>query len=104
MLANDFFHELIEGRLKSADTTLQMMKEETRQTEWQRGYLNALEGMLTAIGSRNDKFVLINQIRAKEADKLTKLFFRRSKNKMLSEFDHGFFDAWVDYTKILKNS
>lgn len=102
-LASDFFHDLIEGRLASADKTLQSMKAEMRTTERQRGYLNALEGMLLALGSKNDKSVLINQIGTKEADKLTKVFSRRSKDRLQSEFDRGFFEAWVDYTKTLKN-
>lgn len=60
--------------------------------------------MLSALGSKNDKSILINQISAKEADKLAKAFSRRSKNRMQSEFDRGFFEAWADYTKTLKSS
>ncbi|MFH0897022.1 MAG: hypothetical protein V1850_03100 [Candidatus Bathyarchaeota archaeon] len=103
ILAYDFFHELIEGRPTSADKILQSLKGKTRITDWQRGYLNALEGMLAATGSKNDKSVLINQIDNKETNKLTKIFSRRSKDRLQSEFDRGFFEAWVDYTKTLKN-
>ena len=103
ILAKDFFHELIDGRLSSANKILQRIKNEACSTEWQSGYLNALRGMLSASSSKNDKFVLINKIEVKEADKLTKIFSRYSKNRMQNEFDRGFFKAWVDYTTILKN-
>ena len=103
-LVSNFFTDLIEGKFTSADKTLQSMKAEMRGTERQRGYINALEGMLSALISKNDKSVLINQIGIKEADKLTKLFSRRSKDRLQSDFDRGFFEAWVDYTKTLKNS
>ncbi len=104
LLAKYFFNELIDGKPTSADKTLQKIKSETRMTDWQKGYLNALEGMLTASGSKNDKSILFNQVSAKEADKLTKEFTRRAKNKMQSEFDRGFLEAWADYVKILKDS
>ena len=104
ILTRNFFNDLIEGKFTSADKTLQTMKAEMRSTERQKGYLNALEGMLSALASKSDKAVLINQITAKEADKLAKVFARRSKDKLQNEFDRGFFEAWVDYAKTLKNT
>ena len=104
LLANVFFHNLIEGRLTSANKTLQRIKDEVSTKEWQRGYINALEGMLLVSKSRNDKSVLLNQLGSKEADKYRRAFSRQSKNKIQGDFDRGFFEAWVDYTKALKGS
>lgn len=104
LLADDFLHELIGGRFVYADKVLQRMREEKSSAQWQRGYVNALEGMLLALGSRNDRSVLINQIGAKEANRFAKSFSRQSKNRMQSEFDRGFFAAWVDYMRALKGS
>lgn len=104
LLANVFFHNLMKGRLTSANKTLQIMKDEESTKKWQRGYINALEGMLLASKSRNNKFVLINQFGFKEADKFRRVFSRQSKNKIQGDFDRGFFKAWVDYTKVLKDS
>ena len=103
-LTNNFFHELLEGRLTSADKMLQIIKEEAHGRERQKGYVNALEGMLSALESKNDKCPFINQIRSKEVDKFARMFTNQAKNRMQSEFDHGFFTAWVDYTRVLKDS
>lgn len=103
-LTNNFFHELLEGRLTSADKMLQKMKGEVYSREWQKGYVNALEGMLSALESKNDKYPFINQIRSQEIDKFTRTFSHQAKNRMQSEFDHGFFTAWVDYIRFLKDS
>ena len=104
LLANVFFPHLIEGRLTSANKTLERMKDEVSTENWQRGYINALEGMLLALKSRNDKSILLNQLGSKEADKYRRAFSRQSRNKIQGDFDRGFFEAWVDYTKALKGS
>lgn len=103
-LTNNFFIDLIKGRLTSADKALQKIKEEKNTKQWERGYINALEGMLLALESRNDRFVLINQIGVKEVNKFTKAFSQQSKNKMQNEFDQGFFTAWIDYIRTFKNN
>jgi hypothetical protein len=65
---------------------------------------NAYNEAMTELFKKNDKIVFINQMRAKEADKFTRIFSHQSNSKMLDEFDHGFFAAWVDYAKALKVS
>lgn len=104
LLANDFLHELIEGKFTSADRILQKIKGEAETEEWLKGYVNALEGMLLALQSRNDRFAFIANIETKAADKFAKTFTRLSKDRMQSEFDRGFFSAWVDYVRVLKDS
>ena len=103
LLANDFLSELVEGKFASADRALQRMRSETVYEEWQKGYVNALEGMLLASQSINDKFAFIANIDSKRADKFSKMFGRLSKDKMHSEFDRGFFSAWADYVQALKD-
>ena len=103
-LTDDFFNELIEGRVTAARRMLQRVKEEVDAKERSRGYVNALEGMLLASSSRRDRVALINQIHIDETSKFTRTFSRQSKNRMLNEFDRGFFTAWVDYMRHFKNS
>jgi len=95
---------LVEGKLASADRVLQRFKAEIGSKEWQKGYTTALGGMLLASGSKSDQLVLMNRIGAKDADKFVRTFSQQSKSVMLSDFDRGFFAAWVDYTKALKDS
>ena len=94
----------MQGKLALACKTLQRIREEAQSREWQKGYVNALDGMLSALESKNDRSVLINQIRSEELEKLARAFSRQTRNRMQSEFDHGFFSAWADYAKTLKES
>jgi len=100
LLADTFFQELLAGRLTSADRVLQRINETTHTLEWQKGYINALEGMLLASSSKDERIIFTSQGREKQTSKLIKVFSQQSKNKMLGEFDRGFFSAWIDYSHI----
>lgn len=100
--ADNFFRELINGRLTAADRIFQTMKQEVGSEEWYRGYLNALEGMLSANSSKNDEYTFINQNDVKKADKFARIFSHLSGDRMQGDFDRGFFAAWADYMKSLK--
>lgn len=100
LLANDFFNELIERRLTSADRIIGKIKREAVVGQWQKGYINALEGMILALRSSRNSLTVINQIDNNDTKKFARTFSRLYKNKMQAEFDRGFFAAWVDYTKL----
>lgn len=103
-MASDFLSELVEGKFASADRALQKMRSEVGNETWQKGYVNALEGMLLAAQSRNDKFSFIANIESRGSVRFAKMFSRMSRDKMQSDFDRGFFSAWVDYMQALKSA
>jgi len=102
--ATDFLREIIEGKFASADRALQKIKTEVKAEDWQKGYINALEGILLASQSRNDKFTFITNLESNGVDKFVKMFTRISREKMQSEFDRGFFSAWAEYMQVLQES
>jgi len=102
LYANRFFPLLVQRKLTAADKVLENIMKDVKTTDWQRGYINSLEGMLLALRSK-DRYVFIKTITPESMGKLNKEFYQQSRNKLLADFDRGFFTAWNDYVQVLKN-
>jgi len=76
---------------------LEKMRQEVKNTEWQRGYVRALRGMLIASRSGDDKRAFINRMKDRELKEIKKDFTRKSREPLQTSFDRGFFSAWVEY-------
>jgi hypothetical protein len=99
-LTKDFFQAVRRRSFTEAERTLETIKSKAKATEWYKGYINALEGMITSLKT-NDTYALINRVKADEVKKLIYEFNEQSKYTFHKEFDRGFFDAWVDYLETL---
>lgn len=105
------FFQLLKGRrFAEAERVLERIREKTNETEWNTGYLHALEGIILAQKS-NDSYAFITNVNfedEKELKKSRKEFLKEYKNKIHSDFDRGYFAAWADYMLIsareLKNA
>ena len=94
------FFQLIKGRrFAEAERVLERIRSKTNETEWNSGYLHALDGILTAQKS-GDSYVFIKNIDfddEKNLKKFRKEFLKEYKNKVHADYDRGFFAAWADY-------
>ena len=101
------FFQLIRGRrFAEAERVLERIRQKTNETEWNRGYLQALDGILLAQKS-SDSYAFIKKVNfeeEKELKKYRKEFLAEYKNKIHSDYDRGFFAAWADYMLISKKS
>jgi hypothetical protein len=105
------FFQLLKGRrFAEAERVLERIRSSTNETEWNRGYLNALDGVLLAMKT-NDSYAFLSNINfedEKELKKHRKVFLKEYKNKIHTDIDRGFFAAWADYMLIsardLKNT
>ena len=97
------FFQLLKGRrFAEAERVLEEIRQKTNKTEWNSGYLHALEGILIAQKS-NDSYAFITNLNfedEKELKKGRKKFLQEYKNKIYSDDDRGFFAAWADYMLI----
>jgi hypothetical protein len=97
------FFQLLKGRrFAEAERVLERVKQNTNETEWNRGYIHALEGVLLAQKS-NDSYAYIKNVNfedEKNLKKSRKEFLKEYKNKIHTDFDRGFFAAWADYMLI----
>ena len=97
------FFQLLKGRrFAEAKRVLERIRQKTNETEWNSGYLHALDGILLATKS-NDSYAFIKSVNfevEKDLKKNRKEFLKQYKNKINTDFDRGFFAAWSDYMLI----
>jgi len=101
------FFQLVKGRrFAEAERVLERIRLKTNETEWNSGYLHALDGILLAQKS-TDSYAFIKNMNfndEKELKKFRKEFLKEYKNKIHADYDRGFFAAWADYMLISKKS
>ena len=97
------FIQLLKGRrFAEAERVLDRIKESTNSTEWNSGYIHALEGALLSQKS-SDSYAFLANIDLdddKNLKKSRKEFLKEYKNKVHQDFDRGFFAAWADFMLI----
>ena len=101
------FFQLVRGRrFAEAERVLERIRLKTNETEWNSGYLHALDGILLAQKS-SDSYAFLKNVNfddEKELKKFRKEFLKEYKNKIHADYDRGFFAAWADYMLISKKS
>ena len=94
------FFQLVKGRrFAEAERVLERMRQKTNETEWNSGYLHALDGILLAQKS-SDSYAFIKKVNFEDENELKKFrkeFLKEYKNKIHTDYDRGFFAAWADY-------
>jgi len=97
------FFQLVTGRqFAEAERVLERIKLKVQETEWNRGYFQALNGILLAQKS-NDEYVFLPNLDFNNEDELKKYrreFSKQSRNKIHADYDRGFFSAWADYMNV----
>lgn len=101
ILINRFFNHLNQRNFTEAERQLELIKQR-KNTDRKRGYINALEGMLIALKSNDQRYAFISRIEEEKISDLKKEFSKQSKNPYFTDFDKGFFTAWADYMRIIE--
>jgi hypothetical protein len=101
-----FFQLVKNRRFAEAERVLERIRLKTNETEWNSGYMHALDGILLAQKS-GDSYAFIKNVNFDEEIELKKFrkeFLKEYKNKIHADYDRGFFAAWADYMLISKRS
>jgi len=102
--ATRFFQLITERKFAEAERMLERLREKVEKTEWNEGYLQALNGMLLAKKTNNDRSVFLSNANfenKKELQKYREEFLEHAKNRLHADYDRGFFSAWAEYTRLL---
>src|SRR3990170_4020945 len=89
-----FFQLVTKRQFAEAERILERLKLKTPKTEWNRGYLRALRGMLLAQRSSSDRYSFLPTIDLNNKDQLQsnrREFLKHSKNGLHGDYDRGFF-------------
>lgn len=102
-LTTHFFQLLRQRNFTEAERTLEEMSQEAKNTEWHRGYIHALRGMLIA-KSRDDTRAFINRMKDTNLLEIRRDFTKKSRDPLQTRFDRGFFAAWAEYVEFLEKA
>jgi len=98
-----FFQLVTDRRFAEAERVLERIKIKVQETEWNRGYFQALNGILLAQKSNDDQYAFLPSIDFNNENELKKYrreFLKQATNKIHADYDRGFFSAWADYMRI----
>lgn len=100
-----FFQLVTNRRFAEAERTLERIKLKIHETEWNRGYFQALQGIVLATKANDDQYVFLSNVDTNDENELKhhrREFLKSAKDKLHADYDRGFFSAWADYMRALK--
>ena len=108
-IIGDFFPLIEKKSWTKAENLLQQINAKKENNEWTKGYIHALEGMISAIkggNSTNEPYIFdLRKSDYKKLQEVKKMFNEFSKKSAYKrDFDIAYFQAWNDYTYYLINS
>jgi hypothetical protein len=99
-----FFQLITTRQFAEAERVLERIKQKIIMSERNRGYYQALYGMLLAQRSNDDRYAFLTNLSTstkKELHESRREFLRQSEHRLHADYDRGFFSAWADYVRIL---
>jgi len=101
-----YFILIGERRMSEAERELQTIREKSDNSQWEKGYMKALEGLLLTQKSTSDKYIYLARFNMNEesAKKLKMEFTEHASNELHGEYDRGYFKALSDYLDILERN
>ncbi|HZY46945.1 MAG TPA: hypothetical protein VFE96_04030 [Candidatus Bathyarchaeia archaeon] len=88
-----------------AEKELDIIRQKSDGSQWARGYVKALEGLMLTYRNNDDKYVFLPKALANRTNdtinSLKKEFSEFSTNELHGEYDRGYFKALEDYITLL---
>jgi len=102
--ATRFFQLITTRQFAEAERILERVKEKMHISERNRGYFQALSGMLLTQKNNDDRYAFLSSMNPPDKKQLKSYrqeFLSHTESRLHAEYDRGFFEAWADYTRIL---
>jgi len=99
-----FFDHISNDSKQKAKKILSEYKNARITSEWTRGYLTALGGMVNSLDSSRSHIPFLIKVREKDEKNIRAVrneFAERIDKPFTCEYDRGFLTAWVQYLSIL---
>jgi len=103
---NRYLQLIVERKITDAEKELEDLKSSIGNTEWNRGYVKALEGLLLTRKANSDNYLFFAK---KEFDKkslraLLKEFGDNAASPLYGDYDRGYFSALVHLVKVMQET
>lgn len=99
-----FFQLITSRQFAEAERVLERIKQRMHPSERNRGYYQALFGMLLAQKNNNDRYAFLATLDLNSNKQLKSHrheFLSHAENRLHAEYDRGFFNAWAEYMRVL---
>jgi len=99
-----FFQLITTRQFAEAERVLERIKQKITLSERNRGYYQALYGMLLTQRNGDDRYAFLTSLSTstkKELHESRREFLRQSEHRLNADYDRGFFSAWADYMRLL---
>jgi len=99
-----FLQLVMERQFAEAERVYERLAEKVEKTEWNKGYLQGLYGMLLVQKSNDDRYAFLLNLNFKDKNDLNRYyqeFLDHSKSGFHADYDRGFFAAWAECMRIL---
>ena len=95
---------VVERKIADAEKEIEELRPKFSNTEWNRGYVRALEGLLLTRKANNDSYQFFAK---KEFDKkslkaLMREFTQDAASPLYGDYDRGYFSGLVRLTKVME--
>jgi len=103
-LATRFYQLTLERRFAEAERMLERLKDKTRKNEWNRGYLQALNGMIVTKKSNDERYAFLANLDLENEEDIKKNrreFLNQIRCDFHTDYDRGFFMAWADLLRVI---
>lgn len=103
--ATRFFQLVTARQFAEAERILERVKQKMHINERNRGYFQALQGMLLTKRSNDDRYAFLSGLELPDKKHLKdyrKEFLSHVESRLHAEYDRGFFEAWADYMRVLQ--
>ncbi len=103
LLATRFFLSIITRNFAEAERLLDRLRERPTHTDWSKGYLTCLEGLMITFRTNNDKNLYMSRVQldGRKIEELRREFTRRSRAPLSGDYDRGYFKAWTEFMRIM---
>src|SRR5438128_5822417 len=100
------FLEQVEARAwTDAEKELDIIRQKSDNSQWSRGYVKALEGLMLSYRNNDDKYIFLPRVLANRTEdairNIKKEFSEFVANELHGEYDRGYFKALDDYFTLL---
>jgi len=99
-----FFQLVTARQFAEAERVLQRLRQRIQTTEWNKGYFQALYGMLLAQKNNDDRYAFLSNTNLSDRKELQthrREFLKQARNRVHADYDRGYFTAWASYMQVL---
>ena len=97
---------IVERKIADAEKELEDLRPKIGNTEWNRGYVKALEGLLLTRKANNDSYLFFakTEFDKKSVKALTKDFAQNAASPLYGDYDRGYFSGLVQLVKTMEEA